>query len=213
MHVRLFSQMDFATQIRGGDMNDFLATKYCQMRSGNKSDLIGCIEEVPNVLPRTEALAVEAAVLEGSVLVNMVKAKKNQSFQTYASDEFKSHVTKYEREYHSDRIDIVFDTYQQLTLKMTTRAKRGKGVRRRVQDDSIALTNWHSFFRLHENKIELFRYLSQYLVKNHGQKITPSWFAVLILCQFQVILMQTFHLFHLAITRKLTQGYFCIPRI
>ena len=44
------------------------------MRSGNKSDLTGCIEEAPNVLPRPEAPAVEAAVLEGSALVNMVKA-------------------------------------------------------------------------------------------------------------------------------------------
>ena len=103
--------MYIATQIRGGDMNEFFShdtlkhppslSKYGQMRSGNKSDLIGCIEEVPNVLSRTEALAVEAAVLEGSVLVNMEKAKKNQSFQTYASDEFKSHITKYEREYLS----------------------------------------------------------------------------------------------------------------
>ena len=56
------------------------------MRSGNKSDLIGCIEEVPTVLPTTEAPAVEEAVLERSGLVNMVKAKKNQSFQTYASN-------------------------------------------------------------------------------------------------------------------------------
>ena len=103
--------MYIATQIRGGDMNEFFShdtlkhppslSKYGQMRSGNKSDLIGCIEEVPNVLSRTEALAVEAAVLEGSVLVNMEKAKKNQSFQTYASDEFKSRITKYEREYLS----------------------------------------------------------------------------------------------------------------
>ena len=71
----------------------------------------------------------------------MVNVKKNQSFQTYASDEFKNHVTKYEREYHPDRIDIKFDTYQQLTLKMATRTKRGKGVRRRLQDDLIAPTN------------------------------------------------------------------------
>ena len=140
-----------------------------QIRSGNKSDLIGCIEEVLNVLPRTEAPAVEAAVLEGSVVVNMVNVKKNQSFQTYASDEFKNHVTKYEREYHPDRIDIKFDTYQQLTLKMATRTKRGKGVRRRLQDDLIAPTNCHSFLRLDENKIELFCYLSQYLVQKHGQ--------------------------------------------
>ena len=94
MHVRLFSQMYIATQLRGGDMNEFFShetlkhppslSKCGQMRSGNKSDLIGYIEEVPNVLPITEAPAVEAAVLEGSVLVNMVKAKKNQSFQKYA---------------------------------------------------------------------------------------------------------------------------------
>ena len=174
--------MYIATQIRGGDMNEFFSheslkhppslSKCGQMRSRNKSDLIGCIEEVINVLPRTEAPAVEAAVLEGSVLVNMVKAKKNQSFQTYASDKFKSHVTKYEKEYHPDRIHIVFDTYQQLTLAMATRTKRGKGVRQTVQDASIAPTNWHSFLRLDENKIELFRYLSQYLVKNHGQNNT-----------------------------------------
>ena len=107
MHVRLFLQMSISAQMRGGDMNEFFShetfkrppslSKCGQMRSGNKSDLIGCTEEVPNALPRTEAPAVEAAVLEGSVLVNMVKAKKNQSFQTYVSDEFKSHVTKCER--------------------------------------------------------------------------------------------------------------------
>ena len=79
---------------------------------------------------------------------------------------------KYKREYHPDRIDTVFDTYQQLTLKMATRAKRGKRVRQRVQDNLIAPTNWHSFLRLDENKIEVFRYLSQYLMKTHGQNNT-----------------------------------------
>ena len=78
--------MYIATQIRGGDTNEFFShkalrhppslSKFGQMCSGNKSDLIGCIEEVPNVLPRTGA-----AVFEGSVLINMVKAKRNQSFQ------------------------------------------------------------------------------------------------------------------------------------
>ena len=96
MHVRLFSQMYIATQIRGGDMTEFFSyetlkhppslSKCGQMRSRNKSVLISCIEEVPNVLRRTEAPAVEAAAWEGSVLVNMLNTKKNQSFQTYASN-------------------------------------------------------------------------------------------------------------------------------
>ena len=88
--------MYIATQIRGGDMNEFFSyetlkhppslSKCGQMCSGNKSDLISYIEEVPNVLPRIEAPTVEAAAWKESVLVNMVKAKKNQSFQTYASN-------------------------------------------------------------------------------------------------------------------------------
>ena len=82
------------------------------MGPGNKSHLIGCIEDVPNVIPRTDTPTVEALVLEGSFLVNLVKLKKNQSFQIYASDEFKSHATKYERESHPVRMDIVFDTYK-----------------------------------------------------------------------------------------------------
>ena len=96
MDVRLFSQMYIATQSRVGAMNELFSyetlkhppslSKCGQMCSGDKSDLISYIEEVPNVLPRIEAPAAEVAALEESVLVNIVKAKKNQSFQTYASN-------------------------------------------------------------------------------------------------------------------------------
>ena len=39
--------------------------------------------------------------------------------------------------------------------------KRGKGIRRKVQDDSIAPTNWSGFLRLNQNKTELFASLSK----------------------------------------------------
>ena len=50
--------------------------KCSQMHSGNKSDLINCIREIPNASPTVPKSKVLAAVLEGSVLVNLVKPKK-----------------------------------------------------------------------------------------------------------------------------------------
>ena len=54
MHVRLFSQMYISTQIRGGNMEEFFSHETLQyppalarsgeMRSGNKSDLVKCIQ-------------------------------------------------------------------------------------------------------------------------------------------------------------------------
>ena len=48
------------------------------MRSGNKFDLINCIEEIPKASPTVQPPKVSAAVLEESVLVNLVKPKKTK---------------------------------------------------------------------------------------------------------------------------------------
>ena len=64
---------------------------------------------------------------------------------------------------------------------MAAREKRGKGVCRRVQDDSIAPTNWHGFLRLDQNKTELFCYLSQSLVTNHDQT------TLQLICTFDIV--------------------------
>ena len=61
----------------------------------------------------------------------------------------------------SERIGTVFDTYKDPSLKASTRMKRGKEIPCKVQDDSIAPTNWHGFLRLDQNKTELFAYLSK----------------------------------------------------
>lgn len=45
-------------------------------------------------------------------------------------------------------------------MKGTARAKRGKGVRRRVVGGATIPGNWNSFLRVDENKTELFTFLS-----------------------------------------------------
>ena len=67
-----------------------------------------------------------AAALEASVLVNMTKIKKNQSFKSYCSDIFFPQVKKLQQEYTCESIDIVFDTYKDPGLKTSTRMKRRK---------------------------------------------------------------------------------------
>ena len=68
------------------------------------------------------------AVLEGSVLVNLVKPKKNQSFKDYSSEVFYPQIRKHQDLYVTDKVDVVFDTYKEESLKTTTGVKRGKGV-------------------------------------------------------------------------------------
>ena len=51
-----------------------------------------------------------ARVLEGSVLVNMLNPKKNQTFEGYCIDTVKPTIEKYVTEYNAQRMDIVFNT-------------------------------------------------------------------------------------------------------
>ena len=98
------------------------------------------------------------------MLVNFLKPAKESTFGEYAGNVF---VPKMTKELQTvERIDIVFDTYKKDSLKRTTLQKRGTGIRRKVEEQSQAPTNWHSFLRIDKNKTELFRFLSEQIIKN-----------------------------------------------
>ena len=123
------------------------------MRSGNKAELIQCIEAPATATPPK----VPGAVLEGSALVKMRKPSKNQAFKDYSSEVFCLQVKKHGRDYSTERTDVVFDTYKHESLKAATRCKKGKGVRRKVQHDTVVPNNWQAFLQFGENKSELLR--------------------------------------------------------
>ena len=116
--------------------------------SGTKSDLVKCI--LPDFTTKTSGAQPKAtrAALEGSVLVNLVDPKKNRSFIDYSSEVFCPQIRKHQNLYVADRVDVVFDTHKEQSLKTATRLKRGKVVRRKVQEYSVAQTNWEGLFRL-----------------------------------------------------------------
>ena len=137
-------------------------SKNTEMRSGDQLQLVKCLGQLSN--NHVQVPKVLARVLEGSVLVNMLKPKKNQTFEGYCIDTVKPAIQKHVTEYNAQRMDIVFDTYKKDRLKSQTRLKRGKGIRRKVQTNSIAPKNWKAFLRIDENKTELFKFISTQLL-------------------------------------------------
>ena len=129
-------------------------SKNVEMQSGNKAELIKCIETPATAIPPN----VSGAVLERSVLVNMGKPSKCQTFKDFprfSSEIFCSQVKKHRQDSSAERIDVVFDTYKHESSKAAMRCKRGKGVRRNVQHNNVVPNNWRG-----EKKSELFCDLS-----------------------------------------------------
>ena len=73
------------------------------------------------------------------------------------------------------RSDLVWDEYISNSLKASTRANRGKGVRRKVTLNGLLPNNWATFLRCNENKTELFALLAeQFTSMKHTGKLLVS---------------------------------------
>ena len=58
------------------------------------------------------------------------------------------------------RVDVVWDRYVDSSLKEYTREKRGKGVRRKISNQSKIPGNWAEFLKDVDNKKELTTFLT-----------------------------------------------------
>ena len=168
----LFSKLFTSAQVRGGDIAEVFKhetrpeppslSNNGELRSSLKADLLKLFQ--PKSAPETSEPDVDATIIEGSVLVNILKLGNASTFKDYAEDVFlKTIKSVFFQNIKSeskkvDRIDIVFDTYMETSLKSTSREIRGKGIRRKVESDSKPPKDWMSFLRLNQNKTELFRY-------------------------------------------------------
>ena len=87
----------------------------------------------------------------------MLKAATAKNFNEYIQEVFTPYILSKCQE--TTRLDLVWDRYLPDSLKGTTRAKRGKGVRRRVVGGASIPGNWASFLRVDDNKTKLFSFL------------------------------------------------------
>ncbi|CAC5367122.1 unnamed protein product [Mytilus coruscus] len=140
-------------------------SQFGQLILGSKSDLLVPLEK--NCVIVTENPDVDAIILDGAVIVNILKPRFCKTFEDYSKQVFLPHINNYLKS--CIRLDVIWDEYRQDSLKTSTPGKRGKGIRRRVQADPTIPGNWEPFLRIDDNKTELFAYLAEQLLT-----LTPS---------------------------------------
>jgi len=104
------------------------------MRIGAKADLLHCLEL--NLPDNRNASAVDAIVLDGAAIVQMLNPGTSKTFQEYATTVFASYINSQLQK--TNRIDLVWDVYLPSSLKRTARDKRGKGTRKRVGSSTMS---------------------------------------------------------------------------
>ena len=135
-----------------------ITSRQGEIRKGQKADLVKCLETLQSNIVNNTPKA-ESVILDGAVAVQMLNPGTARTFQEYSDTVFKPYVTKQLE--HAKRVDIIWDVYKDDSLKSGTREKRGKGTRRRVLPSTTIPSDWHSFLRVDENKVELFHLLSE----------------------------------------------------
>ena len=135
--VELFSRLYVSCQTRYGNLDEFFQHKnqawlsaLCdgsRLRLGTKSDILTCLDDLsPSQTKTPDATCI---VLDGAAIIQMMKPAQlprhlmnmpsRYSYQ-FISSQLRSVL----------RMNLVWDTYKDDSLKGTARAKRGKGVRK-----------------------------------------------------------------------------------
>ena len=105
-----------------------------------KLDLLKCFEQ--SVLS-DPPLSYDCIVFDGAVIVHCLPTKAVGTLNEYAEKVFIPYISKHLQ--HFTRVDIVWDLYIPDSLKESTREKKGKGVWRKVSDQTKLLGNWIDF--------------------------------------------------------------------
>ena len=123
--------------------------------AGTKSELLQCLEQPGQSEPPS---TYDCKILDGAVIVHCLPTIRVSTFDEYASDVFLPYLQKQLQD--TKRLDVVWDTYIEDSLKESTREKRGQGVRRKVSGQTKLPGNWMDFLRDPMNKKELFAFLT-----------------------------------------------------
>ncbi|CAC5369681.1 unnamed protein product [Mytilus coruscus] len=150
----VFSQLYVSCQVPNSDLDEYFRhenqfyppalSQFGEIRLGSKSDLLVPLEKL--TVLHEEAPNADLLVIDGAAIFNMLKPRGSKIFEDYFSDIFMPYI------------------HDQLGFPQKTRCKRGKGVKRRVLQDSRVPGNWEPFLRVNDNKTELFTYLAEQLV-------------------------------------------------
>ena len=137
------------------------------LRQGNKSDILKCIEAPTTSCADAQKSTVH--VLDMAALIHMVRPVRAATFNDYIHlhlvPHLKSQITP-----SVQRIDAVWDTYPEHSLKSHAHLRWGFGPRTRIDPTGstpIPKRDWQTFLANTDNKRDLFSYCSQMLSDNN----------------------------------------------
>ena len=174
----LFSRLYISCQTREGNLEEFFKheNQAClpslshlgKLRlPSNKAVFTACLESYCH--PWAESPEnVDAIIVDGAAVVNMLKPGTCKTFSEYSPLLFLPYLQAQLQ--HASRLDIVWDVCIPNSLKATARGNRGGGIRRRVQATNHLPRDWNGFLRLDENKTELFKFFAEETVTLGGEK-------------------------------------------
>lgn len=161
----LFSKLFISSQVREADMDAFFShenhpwppslSQHGKLRLPSaKSHLLDLIK--PSEQPEVPA-KFDAKVFDGPAVVHTLARGDAKTFGEYSAN----FIRWINIQLHNcSRIDVVWDTYRDGSLKETTREKRGKGVRKKVAPQTKLPVNFANFLQEAKNKEELFALLT-----------------------------------------------------
>jgi hypothetical protein len=113
---------------------------------------------------------VETKVIDSAAFVNINAPKESKTFGEYCSIEIADKIRRLSCSLK--RLDFVFDTYREVSIKSQTREDRGKGFRVSVREETPICKRFSEFLRNNDNKTELFKMLAGYIVKVSTTDVT-----------------------------------------
>ena len=137
-------------------------SEYGKIRKAiSKSDFLQCMESLIDVTH--DAPDVSTKVIDGVAFVNMNRPKLSTTYWKYCEDELLSKL-KFTFQ-NTKRLDLVFDVYNENSLKSQTRENRGGEIRISVRKDTPICKDFQKFMRNETNKTELHKMIAEAVIQ------------------------------------------------
>ena len=134
------------------------------LRSGTKSDILKCLDAPTSACAAARNVTVQ--VFDMAAVIHMdMRPTRAATFSDYVPMHLASFL-KSQLTASVQRVDVVWDTYPERSLKTQTQLWRGSGPRTRIGKDGntpIPKRDWQKYLNNTENKKELFSFCSQKL--------------------------------------------------
>ena len=137
-----------------------------------------------HVEKKIDAPQVEATIIDGAVIVQMLNPGKVATFKEYMRTSSLNRMILKQLDAFQ-RVDVVWDVYRGDSLKSTASKRRGTGPQRRVASSSKLPKNWRSLLHVSDNKTELFVFLVRELqaIDIEGKEVYTTYGEVVLSSQ------------------------------